>query len=251
MPVLAIVLAMLPAVAAADKVIVYEGTIRNQTVQESAKARLKLRIDGEKAHGYLRIYPPLEGSGPVAGSVRGGLCELKIVIDEDAELILRGACRDEGFDGGYEVQFETAKAQRGSFLLKPVADKPAAAAPGPAPVKGVGGYENAPPAGDWGVYQHTGTLGYDFLYRLRFINEREYTAFDRTTGTYTYKPATREFTFLTGSLAAYYGFYLTQEKGGLGRPKIVLRLKGKPEPKDPQAVLREYLYAFHRPEGIQ
>jgi hypothetical protein len=238
------------------RTLVYEGTIRNQTVQESAKARLKLSIEDRKVTGYLTTYPPLQGSGPVSGVYSQGKCELSVVIDEDAVMDLRGSCRDDGFDGGYIVTFESPRyrPQRGSFLLRPVVAGQAtdvSNAASDSPHRGVGGFENAPPLGDYGVYRHTGTLGYDFLYRLRFLNENEYMAYDTTRGSYSYDPKTLIFAFTSGPLSAYRGRYSTQETGGVGKPKIVLFLKTAPDPTDGSALLREYLYAFFRPEGIQ
>jgi hypothetical protein len=256
--------ALLP-LASPAKTLAYEGTMRNQTVQESAKARLKLNIEGEKVTGYWTTFPPLQGSGPVIGVYRGGKCELSVTIDEDTLMELKGSCRDDGFDGAYVITIESPPPQQrnsflwpqhGSFLLKPVAllnkrDAVEQHSPADEPGKGVGGFENAPPIGDYGVYQHTGTLGYDFLYRLRFLNEREYMAYESTHGNYTYDPKTRQFVFTSGPLTAYTGQYFTQEKGGLGKPKIVLRRKTTSASANSSAILREYLYAFHRPEGIQ
>jgi hypothetical protein len=254
--------AILP-IALQAKTLVYEGTVRNHTVQESAQARLKLNIEGEKVTGYWTTFPPLQGSGPISGIYRNGKCELSVIIDEDTIMEIKGSCRDDGFDGAYSVSFESPQPQRssllwpqrGSFLLRPVAlsNKRDVGAQSPADTQGmrVGGFENAPPIGDYGVYQHTGTLGYDFLYRLRFLNEREYMAYEGTRGRYTYDPKTRQFTFTSGPLISYTGQYFTQEKGGLGKPKIVLRLKAAPASSDGSVILREYLYAFHRPEGIQ
>lgn len=241
------------ALPSAARTIVYEGSIRNQTVQESAKARLKLTIDGERLSGYLTTYPPLQGSGPVSGIRRGDKCVLSVAIDEDALMELRGACRDGGFDGGYAVNFEgNYRQQRGSFLLKPVAGTRAGEPTAVDKSRGrlSVGVEGMPPIGDYGVYQHTGTTGYDFIYRLRFLNEREYLAYNNTKGSYAYEPKTRQFTFQTGPLVDVVGSYMTQEAGGVGRPKILLRSKTSPPPID-AATLREYLYAFFRPEGIQ
>ena len=257
-----LLLSALP-IALYAKTLVYEGTLRNQTVQESAQARLKLNIEGEKVTGYWTTFPPLQGSGPISGVYRNGKCELSVIIDEDTIMEIKGSCRDDGFDGAYSVDFETPQPQRnnllwpqrGSFLLRPVAllNKRDGVTQSPTDVQGklVGGYENAPPVGDYGVYQHTGTLGYDFLYRLRFLNEQEYVAYEGTRGRYTYDPKTRQFTFMSGPLISYTGQYFTQEKGGLGKPKIVLRSKTASASSDGSAILREYLYAFYRPEGIQ
>jgi hypothetical protein len=263
----AFLICMVLPLAVHARTIVYEGTMRNQTVQESARARLKLNIEGNKVTGYWTTYPPLQGSGSVSGTYGNGRCELSVVVDEDAVMELRGSCREDGFDGGYQVTIEAAPPQRGSFLLKPVGplSRREALSRGTTqlaattetlsaqemPRKGVGGFENAPPIGDYGVYQHTGTLGYDFLYRLRFLNDKEYVAYDSKRGIYTYDPKTRQFIFLSGTLSAYTGQYFTQEKGGLGIPKIVLRLKSAPTPSESSAILRDYLYAFFRPEGIQ
>jgi hypothetical protein len=254
--------AVLP-IALCAKTLVYEGTVRNQTVQESAQARLKLNIEGEKVTGYWTTFPPLQGSGPINGVYRNGKCELSVIIDEDTIMEIKGSCRDEGFDGAYSVNYESRQPQRnsllfpqrGSFLLWPVAlsnrrDGGTQSA-ADTQARGVGGFENAPPLGDYGVYQHTGTLGYDFLYRLRFLNEQEYMAYEGTRGRYMYDPKTRQFTFASGPLISYIGQYFTQETGGLGKPKIVLRLKTASTSSDGSVILREYLYAFHRPGGIQ
>jgi hypothetical protein len=258
-----LLLSALLSIALHARTLVYEGMVRNLTVQESAQARLKLNIEGEKVTGYWTTFPPLQGSGPISGIYRNGKCELRVIIDEDTIMEIKGSCRDDGFDGAYTVNFESPQPQRsnllwpqrGSFLLRPVAllsksDVGAQSATDP-PGKNVGGFENAPPVGDYGVYQHTGTLGYDFLYRLRFLNEQEYMAYEGTRGRYTYDPKARQFTFTSGPLISYAGQYFTQEKGGLGVAKIVLRLKAAAISSDGSAILREYLYAFHRPEGIQ
>jgi len=97
--------------------------VRNQTVQESAQARLKLNIEG-------------------------ATFVLSVVLPSNKHEVSTGGATD----------------RQG---------------------KSVGGLANAPPIGDYGVYQHTGTLGYEFLYRLRFLNEREYTAYEGTRGRYT------------------------------------------------------------------
>ena len=242
---------LLHAAVTVAQTVVYEGSIRNQTVQESAKARLKLKYEGERVTGHLTTYPPLQGSGSVSGVRKEGKCVLSVVIDEDAVMELKGGCRDNGFDGGYVVTFEEGyRPQRGNFILKPVVEKQKVTGdPGKKETAGNG--ENLPPIGDYGVYQHTGTLGYDFLYRLRLLNEHDYVAYNGAKGNYSYDVKTRQFTFQSGPLTTYSGSYFTQEKGGVGKPKIVLRSKSAPASTDASSLLREYLYAFYRPEGIQ
>jgi len=98
---------------------VYRGRIHNLTANVRSTGEMTLKVEGTRVTGYLRVAPPLSGSGPVEGTLSGNNL-LLTVRSPQGTLRIRGVILGGTITGGYtaEGSMLAGGMQHGTFTMR-------------------------------------------------------------------------------------------------------------------------------------
>ena len=116
---------MLPSLRVRDRSISpqsrrYEGEIYNASNDLTANLTLLLKQDGETLTGEVEVFPPLQGDGPITGTLRGTRIDFAVsfrLSQIPYTITFSGALLADGtLAGAYDV---TPSNERGSWVVRP------------------------------------------------------------------------------------------------------------------------------------
>jgi hypothetical protein len=106
-----------------------EGRLTNLTGDDtSARARVELRLDGEKASARIVTEEPLTGTGELSGRMAGGWLELSGTLEGGLKVVFRGALSPRDYRGTYIAAVPGDLVQYGRFDLDRAPPTPAGGA---------------------------------------------------------------------------------------------------------------------------
>ncbi len=98
----------------------YDGEIYNASDELTANITLLLRQDGETLTGDVEVFPPLQGDGPITGTLRGPRIDFAVsfrLSQTPYTITFSGALLADGtLAGAYDV---TPSNERGSWVVRP------------------------------------------------------------------------------------------------------------------------------------